>query len=289
MGPVGQNQLQVQQLDTAHCQKYVADLPNPNGVQPRKFQNLRNIVWAVGVQLKNFCNPERIAQELEMLHNQQGQDKLRAADLGWFPKAVLERCHFFRKEEIDETIHDTTLPHNKILMAWLSLNRVYQIAYNAAQDFPTPQDRRDHGADAIAYYDPQRLKASTFERHLDFTPPQMPLYGHVQALAKFLNHHLQNPALSVDALKCFSSLKLISQLYLLEVINANFVDTFVDIMKDQYSNLRQRDASYRENGLNPTELVYRFYAYLDIHKDDVDVVVSERYRKLLAKLQTPNC
>jgi hypothetical protein len=327
-----QAQAQLPVLTPEVCHDFAKNLANPRNIKPsHNLSTIGRAVWLIAVQFKNFGNPDRIARELANLHS---DGKLYASDLRWVRRDAVVKCDFFSKEDIEEAIHHTILPHNKVAIAALAhiktaltprsspiircpgpspiinppsprpnppspvvnppspivVDRVPQgirrksIIWRResieAQQLPTPANRRANISNQALALNRDSLVPAEVLNVLDIEPPEMPIIGHVRTVGLRLDRSTRE-----DALECFKALPLMSQLYVLEVIKDDYVDSFIQEMRESYITLSELATSFKQNGMTPTEVRFRFFAYLEGNKDDA--VVSARYKRLIEALTPP--
>jgi hypothetical protein len=337
MALIVNNQVQAQlpALTPEVCHEYAKSLANPRNIKPaHNLSTIGRAVWLISIQFKNLCNPDKIAKELEQLHK---DGKLYASDLRWINRNAVVRCDFFSKQDIDEAIHHTVLPHNKVAIAALAHLKtastppsspihcggpnppspinidapnppspinidapnppspivvprfpqairknsgIWRRESAKARKLPTPAQRRDNRTTQAMFLSPQKLEAAQILSHLNIFPPKMPDIEHVRTICLRLNDASKKNALAI-----FQKLPLMSQLYILEVIDDKHVEPFIKEMRESYITLSELGDDRKQYGNTPPEIRHRFFAYLEINK--VDPVVSARYNRLIEALTPP--
>jgi hypothetical protein len=294
-----QAQAPVQVITPETCHHYATTLANPRNIKPIHHPfALGRAAWLIGMQIAKLGNPDAIANELRQLHI---TNQLATSDLRWIRSKAIVKCDFFPKAALDEAIHYTILPHNKVPLAALaqlkggggggggggevvprvpqSVRRdsiIWKRESEEALKLPTVEDRRKNSKQdtpAINSLDGVNIHAL-----LDIETPGMPIRENVVAIGRLLDNSPKEVAL-----ESFKTLPLMSQLYVLEVIKDEYVDSFIEEMRESYITLSYLKKSLENNKMTPTEMRFRFIAYLE--QNEANPNVHNRYKKLLAALK----
>lgn len=134
--------------------------------------------------------------------------------------------------------------------------------------------RRLHATDNTAGIDLENFQIADYTQYLDLAVPA-PYYNHVLKLAEKLDSRPLK-----QALRCFDSLKIFSQLYLLEVISEDRLDAFIQLIKRRYIQIARSEELI--DGFTSEQMVNRFYAYVQLGTGDA--ALSQRYERLLQAL-----
>ncbi|MDB6080782.1 MAG: hypothetical protein JWO53_54 [Chlamydiia bacterium] len=157
------------------------------------------------------------------------------------------------------------------------LPKITKSSIQAAKELPTPKQRRKNRASSqfmqpSITIDSSRFKGMDFIPYLEIEPPAMPVYDYVGILASALDNALKD-----KTLKLLEALPLMSQLFLLEVME-NYQDELIDLMV----------TSFYGRGDKGQELTVhersKFFTYLNLYQKK-DPTVSSCYAQLIKEIR----